>query len=238
MYAFSLAAVAIATAGLIVGMLPSIAPDLGAKLLRYYWFRLSDAIMPLMFALLVTRLVVQRDALARLVGLLGVSIAIALLCLSSLDRGRLGIPPSASHGLLGWDVDASDEQQRDSFQDWVAVCAWAHTATPEDAVFLTPRHQQTFKWYADRAEVVNWKDVPQDATSLREWYGRFRDVFPTRLGTIRVTIQYQQLRRFREEYGVDFMIVDRRVTGKNLPLVKVYPNDEETNDTFAIYELP
>ena len=103
---------------------------------------------------------------------------------------------------------------------------------------MTPRHQQTFKWYAGRAEVVNWKDVPQDAANLREWYRRFREVFPRRLGTLRVTIQYDQLRQLGEQYGVRYLIVDRRVAGKHLPLVQVYPTEFESNESFAVYRLP
>tara|TARA_R110002049_G_scaffold46487_1_gene135164 strand:- start:119047 stop:120663 length:1617 start_codon:yes stop_codon:yes gene_type:complete len=237
-YAFTLGAVAIAVVGLGVGTLPSIAPDLGAKLLRYYWFRLTDAIVPLTFALLVMRSLADRDAVTRSVATIGLVCAIGLVAAGAFDRGRLGVPPSVSNRLLGWDGDASPEQQRAVFADWLAVCDWAETATPHDAVFLTPRHQQTFKWYSQRSEVVNWKDVPQDATSLREWYRRFRDVFPRRLGTVRVTIQYRQLREFRKRYGARLMIVDRRVTGKHLPLVKLYPRGNETNETYAVYEIP
>ena len=96
----------------------------------------------------------------------------------------------------------------------------------------------TFKWYAGRAEVVNWKDVPQDAASLKEWHERFQHVYPTRLGGVRVTIRYKQLREFRERFGVRFMIVDRRMVGPKLPLVQVYPVGDETNETFGVYELP
>ena len=107
-----------------------------------------------------------------------------------------------------------------------------------DEVFLTPRHQQTFKWYAERGEVVNWKDVPQDAKNLLEWNRRFQQIFPQRLGHIRVTIRYSDLREYRRRYGVRWMIVDRRVCGDDLPLVRLYPIDGETNATFAVYELP
>ena len=107
-------------------------------------------------------------------------------------------------------------------------------------MFLTPRHQQSFKWYAHRAEVVNWKDVPQDAAALTLWQQRFDDVFPVAKGSrmIRVTIRHKTLRRYREDYGVRYLIVDRRVVGPSLPLVRVYPAGEERNDSYAVYELP
>jgi hypothetical protein len=144
---------------------------------------------------------------------------------------------------LGRDIGAPAEVQQQVFRDWLAVCRWAQLSSEEDEVFLTPRHQQTFKWYAGRAEVVNWKDVPQDAASLHEWDRRFQEIFPkwigdVPLGQVRVTIQYSRLREYREAYGVRFMIVDRRVTGQNLPLVQLYPTESEPNDTYAVYELP
>jgi hypothetical protein len=42
----------------------------------------------------------------------------------------------------------------------------------------------------------------------------------------------------REKYGVRYLIVDRRITGDNLPLLRIYPNEPEQNETYAVYELP
>jgi hypothetical protein len=236
---FTVGAVMIAAAGLAIGVLPAYAPDLAAKLLRYYWFRLTDAVVPLAFALAAMRLVVQ-DVFTwqRAMAVLLLITAIVLVGNSSFRRGKLGVPPSASSHLLGWQTSATAAEQQQAFRDWLAVCNWARGATPADEIFLTPRHQQTFKWYAHRAEVVNWKDVPQDAASLKEWFHRFEDVFPARLGTVRVTIRYADLRRYRTQYGARFMIVDRRITGPNLPLVQLYPIAGEANKTYAVYELP
>ena len=246
---FSVGAVGIATVGLFVGTLPAYAPELAAKLLRYYWFRLADAVVPLMLAYLVTHSLLtpfspkakprggNREWHSLASGLI-FALALTLFATSSFERSLLGVPPAGSHQLLGWAPDASGEVQRDGFSDWLAVCNWVRASTPQDEVLLTPRHQQTFKWYAHRAEVVNWKDVPQDAKSLLEWDRRFADVFPRRLGRVRVTIKYADLRRYRNQYGVRFMVVDRRITGESLPLVRVYPVDEEVNDTYAVYELP
>ncbi len=242
---FTFGAIGIAMAGLLIGTLPPYAPDLAARLLRYYWFRLTDAVVPLALGLTIMRLMVDVNAATWQRGCAAsvLLIAIALVCYSTCTRGRLGVPPSVSNRLLGWDVDASPARQQHVYRDWLAVCDWARGATPENEIFLTPRHQQTFKWYAHRAEVVNWKDVPQDALSLKEWHRRFRDVFPvwrgnTRLGSIRVTIRYADLRRYRKEYGVRFMIVDRRITGPDLPLARIYPIGDQVNENYAVYELP
>ena len=148
------------------------------------------------------------------------------------------VPPSVNNRLLGWDMDADAATRRQAFEDWMAVCEWAALSTPPDEVFLTPRHQQTFKWYSGRSEVVNWKDVPQDAASLIEWKKRFVEIYPDHLGGRRVTINYRSLRDFRQRYHVRYMIVDRRVVGENLPLLRVYPTDSSDNVSYAVYELP
>ncbi|QDT13142.1 DUF6798 domain-containing protein [Stieleria marina] len=272
---FTMGAVLIAFAGLVVGSLPAYAPELAAKLLRYYWFRLTDAIVPLMLAILAASAVYRQpiffckpadsastDAASAIksptngaskngppitpkpshwgnTGSWLVLLASAtFFAMSTIKRSHLGIPPSASHKLLGWAPDATVQQQRAGFADWLAVCDWVRESTAKDEVLLTPRHQQSFKWYAERAEIVNWKDVPQDAESLLEWDHRFADVFPRRLGRVRVTIKYADLKRYRDKYGVRFMVVDRRITGPNLPLVQLYPVGKEINATYAVYELP
>ncbi|TWU31761.1 DUF6798 domain-containing protein [Novipirellula artificiosorum] len=240
MRGFAIGAMAIAMVGLLLGLLPMFDRDLAAKLLRYYWFRLTDAVVPLWVALLVVRSLCcfemktprWKFSIAILL------FAVGLFGFSSWRSIRLPVPPSASNRLLGWDSDAPPEVQQKAFRDWLSVCQWIRVATKTDAVFLTPRHQQTFKWYAERAEVANWKDVPQDAKSLIRWYERMHDVYPKRLGTIRVTIQYASLIKYREKYGVDFIVVDRRVVGDHSPLVRIYPIGDEVNDTYAVYELP
>ncbi len=237
---FTATAVGLALIGLLIGMLTTFQPDLAARLLRYYWFRLTDVAVPLLLALSLMQVLFSRTSLAALrVGSFAcLLLSVAAIGWSSYERMRIGVPPSASHRVLGWDVEAPPRTQQRTFRDWLALCRWVQVTTPEQEQFLTPRHQQTFKWYAERAEVVNWKDVPQDAASLQEWLRRFTRVFPRRLGTIRVSIQYATLDEFREEYGVRYMIVDRRVTGPHLPLVQVYPREPERNDTYAVYELP
>ena len=64
---------------------------------------------------------------------------------------------------------------------WRAACDWVAQPQniPPDAVFLTPRMSQTFRWYAHRAEVATWKEIPQDAASIVEWWRRILDMHST-----------------------------------------------------------
>lgn len=247
---------AIAIVGLGVGLLDYWAKELAARFLRYYWFRSTDAIMPITLGLgvaamlrtatccydqqashqkLVAPFRRTRFALATIVSILGLS----LFSHSFIDNLRRGIPVSARFDVITAGRMESYESQRDAFLDWQNVCNWIDQTFPDDEIFITPRHQQTFKWFAQRAEVVNWKDVPQDADSLVDWYRRFFDIYPRRLGTVRVTIRYDELNRFRDQYGARLMVVDRRIMGDSLPLVRVYPSDGTAkNATYAIYRLP
>jgi hypothetical protein len=238
---FSLGAIAIAMVGLIIGVLPSVAPEFAAKLLRFYWFRMTDSVVPLAFALAWIRIPVLGILSPAMVrarwGVLAVSLVIVGNAAWSTSQFTVMTEQGHVVSVIGMNADASEKRRVAS--DWLAVCQWVDRTMPRDEIFLTPRNQQTFKWYSNRAEVVNWKDVPQDAESLVEWSRRFYDVFPQRLGTVRVTIRYQDLKRFREQYGARFMIVDRRYSGNSLPLVQVYPiSPWEKNETYGVYRLP
>ncbi len=237
---FASGAIVIMSIGLLLGALPAIAPDLAAKVLRFYWFRLSDSVVPLCFGVIIVRLLTARKTPMpiRLVAGGIVILASAVIAYSSYERGQIAIPPSVDQRLLGLDPDASPEKQQHVFEDWVAVCEWVRTSTPRDEILLTPRHQQSFKWYAHRGEVVNWKDVPQDVSSLLQWRRRFSEVFPRRLGRVRTTFRHDGLQELQAKYGVQLMVVDRRIVGQNLPLVRVYPQADEENVTYAVYQLP
>src|SRR5690606_21157499 len=145
-----------------------------------------------------------------------------LVAVSTFNHLRSAIPIATRFDTLTYQRGVEPiAAQRQAYSDWRAVCRWVDQTLPADEVLITPRHQQTFKWYAQRAEVVNWKDVPQDAESLVQWYERFFEIYPRRLGTVRVTIRYPRLQRGRDHFGARFVIVDRRVVGPNLPLLLV-----------------
>jgi uncharacterized protein DUF6798 len=62
---------------------------------------------------------------------------------------------------------------------WADACRWIDKSgqVPADARFLTPLMGQTFKWYAQRGEVVSWKDIPQDAESMADWWQCVLDIY-------------------------------------------------------------
>ena len=64
---------------------------------------------------------------------------------------------------------------------WREMCRWIAENTEEDAVFLVPRRDESFKWYAKRANVSTWKEMPQDAASMVKWYETMNDCYSLNL---------------------------------------------------------
>lgn len=200
-------------------------PDLAARFLRYYWFRMSDVAVPIAAAVLASAFLAPRLAAgSRMAAVLaGV---LALLCglhLTGLvwERSQAPIPPS--------------DRKMEHVADWIEVCEWCRANTSPDSLFLTPRNNQTFKWRAERSEVVNYKDVPQDAESLLEWKRRMDDVFriagakglpmPAGLGQLGT----ERIRELANKYGFEYVVT----TGQ-------YPLDlpvEFRNATYVVYRI-
>jgi hypothetical protein len=125
------------------------------------------------------------------------------------------------------------------YAEWLDVCQWIADPqhTPPEARFLVPRIAYTFKWYAGRGEVVNWKESPQDAAGLHEWWRRIQEVYATGnrapqdiyFGSLaeRGAPRLQALAR---EYQADYLVT--QVSIPLLPLPVVYKND-----AFVVYKM-
>lgn len=210
-------AVVLALIGLLISLLPAVAPSLAARLLRFYWFRMTDSISSLAAAVvLAAYFYVPRG---------GVILASGVLLLCSV---LLLVPIFDNDG---------DSQEVTAEEDWLAACTWIRESTDAEALFITPRHQQTFKWYAERAEVVNWKDIPQDAKTLIEWATRINAVFPRELKREHPPLDSSSLQQLAQTYHADYLVIDRRRASNDLALPQVYPASQQENRTFAIYRL-
>lgn len=214
--------------GLVIAVAEPWYPGNIAGLLRYYWYRTSDVMLPLGVGLLITRWTAQAvlAQLSRGTYLLAGSMALVLwhLAMVMLDRG--------------WHPDPRADGKMLSSADWQHVCRWASQNTPQDAVFLTPRMATTFRWYSDRAEVVSWKDVPQDAAGVVGWWQRVRDVHgyvPHRDWAYwRPSLSSaspEELSRLARKYGATYVITESLPP---LPLELVSP----PNASYSIYRLP
>ena len=163
-----------------------------AVLLKFYPFRTFDALLPivngLLLALVWQRLMADRWKRAALV--IGVVCCGLPFVAAILKRGS--VPPGYTP---------------DQFAEWQAACAWIQTQTPPDTLWLTPRESFAFKWLAERAEYVCYKDCPQDAAGILEWNRRlwWLNHWTLKSSTDGV-YNRPELAELRAETGCDFIV--------------------------------
>lgn len=217
----------IASMGTIIALVTAGRPELAASLLRFYWFRLSDALLPLGAAMTAVALVLrwrqQRPMVAN----------IMTICLITVGGWHLADRTTAQLATPRPPADAADKVT--DYEAWCDVCRWIRQNTPPGTVWLTPRLAQTFKWRAQRGEVVNWKDITQDPADIVEWWHRIRAVHGTVEGGLpryRETLAEQGARRLGQlaaQYGADYCLT-RGEPRLDLPLVY-------RNRTYAVYRI-
>jgi hypothetical protein len=216
--------------------------DFAANLLKYYWYRLSDAALPIGAAVaLVAWIVGLRARRPRTAAWLLVAVTIvagANLAVTNYAH-RADLRP-ASRIQMTKEQNLSPEQAAYAFDQWRRACEWVARNTDPGVCFITPRPQQTFKWYAGRSEVCSWKDVPQNAVSVVEWWRRQQEVYPRPVVHRGLCAHgEEELTRLANKYGADFIIVDRNTSARPLLLPRVYPSDYEvTRPIYEIYRVP
>jgi len=240
--------VSISLVGLLIdATLSTKRPDIAANFLRFYWFRWSDIAVPLAwtitfwvafqrgnFALEPTGRLRPTELGSYLFGLLFIAICslFGLHAQHNLERKY----PEADE----WIVQSTGPYPvtGDRYLDWLAVCRWIDENTPTDSLWLTPKYQQTFKWHAGRAEVVAWKDVPQDNASVVEWYHRVQRCSPPRdaAGQVREWTT-EELIELAKAYRFEWILLDRTYQQTPPRLEIMYPINIE-NRSFAICRIP
>jgi hypothetical protein len=245
---FVLTTIGLALVGVICDQALLEQPQLAAKLLKYYWFRLGDAVVPVTVALMTTMVVVTAYQRQPKVGswllLVAVLVAGGNLVDVCYRRSQLRLPgsflqPHPMDVVMAPGSRASEISASELFDHWLAATRWIEQNTPKEARFLTPRRQQTFKWYAQRPEVVNWKDVPQDAAAVVAWREAMDEVYPPATGRFDLAAHRpDELRRLAEKYNVQYVLLDRRLAGRSLPWPRVYPAFDEENPAYEVYLVP
>jgi hypothetical protein len=230
--------VAIGLAGMAIFLTTQTNAELAAKLLRFYFFRLSDAFVPLAAALtlgvLLVRLQPKRPRVAAGLLIAAVLIATGGIGHRYIDR-RLDFRPGADRQSLTRFADPQETQA--AHVAWRRMGEWVRENTPPDALFLAPRAQQTFKWYAQRPEVVTWKDVPQDAQALVEWRRRFDDIYGP-VGSRGLTVYSDnELLDLARKYGIKYIVIERSRATRTLGFERVYPEASYENLYYEVYRL-
>ena len=121
------------------------------------------------------------------------------------------------------------------YDSWVDVCEWVAEHTPPDALFVTPRLNCSFKWRTGRPEVVNRKDIPQDAAGIVEWSRRLKDIYTVKFAGEDQTVDSvgalgaDRVRELAKKYHARYVLSDR---AQLLKLPVAFRNDE-----YVVYRI-
>lgn len=232
--AFREAALSISLVGCLIALAEPLAPDLAIGLLRYYWFRLADVVVPFTLAASAAAVLMDDGVCARILPgrpafVRGLVVAALVLDLGLQSRhwplpGRSGPQCRADTK-----VDAAA---------WADVCGWVKDHVPPGSRFLTPRGAASFTWRTGLPEVVAWKNSPQDAVSLLEWRRRILACFSAdgRLVDMErstAALGAARMRDVADRYAADHAIVPLDVAGLDaLPFERLHANAR-----YAVYRL-
>jgi len=217
----------LAALGIVIAATLQNSPEWSARVLRFYWFRSSDVLLPVGLALLAPQLLgwVKWPAVLRGAACVGAGLAAVVMVWQNVNL----ISPRGDK--FTYDV-----------ADWRAVGRWVQENTRPTAVFLTPAATGTFKFYAERGEVATWKDVPQDAPRVVEWWQRMQTIHAAdkerkppepSVGRWRLslgTLGSARLRQLATQFGADYIVVVKLKEVPPLELPLVYENGH-----YAIY---
>jgi hypothetical protein len=237
-----IASLAISATGLLIAALRPLDPAAADQLLRFYWFRSADGIVPLVAAVLVVDWLRWGEA----------SNAVR----SPQRKGAVVAAMTLLVAVLGWDLASQREHwpaegdaaicRGDRHVDavaWRETCGWIQENTSADAVFLTPRGAATFTWWAERAEVVSWKNMPQDPESVVAWRQRIFDLFSPEGGDSlqglersTAALGEERVNRVAAVYGADYIVVPQKVVEKQGEPLPSHERVHE-NEGYAVYRL-
>jgi hypothetical protein len=246
---FVSAAMGIAMVGFFLAAIASLGPTTtqsdnlaiqsATVMLRFYWFRLSDIAVPIGVSLVglqfLARLVAARKPSVRWIG---VGLSVLVLYDGWNQAQHFSNPLDTGHRMTRADRDDSLDDAVD-IDNWREVCLWAADKTPPGTIFITPMNSSTFKWYSGRDEVATWKDMPQDARGVVEWWRRINELFATgnqdpdyRWRKSLAELNPEQLRALGAKFGAQYVIVPKLPESPRL-----YPSAAYSNSSYAVYQL-
>jgi len=249
---FVLGCVLIALTGITIELITHRNSFICSSWMRYYWYRMTDCIVPLGFAMTLAtwianhdvppdsspgedqpavekhgRLPIGAEGQALVISLLLITVSVtATFWVNSKDRRA----PADKQGRI---VGRSRAEQQQDDRDWKATCAWCRENTSSDTLFLTPVFNQTFKWYAGRPEYANWKDIPQDSQSIMQWRERRKAVGLLGLYRLREKPTTDEIRTWAKQQSIDYIIIDRHYGEVSWELRVTH-----SNDSYVIFRVP
>ena len=212
-----------------------------AGLLRFYWFRLSDFSIPAATAMsscavIYVWLSTDRRVLTRLSCFVFVGCIVAATGLLIAEKFTDPRPRADVRSLPSYDDDR--KKTMDTYHNWTKVCRWIAANTPTSATFITPHEQQTFKWYAGRAEVVCRKDIPQDSEGILQWKQRLAVLYEPQRYYEEGLMWYtdEELKEIATHYQATHLLVPQRcVDLRPSTLKQIYPEDRSEKSTYVVF---
>lgn len=189
-----------------------------AFLLKFYPFRLIDVLIPVTASILAVVLwkeKVQPAWTAR--NKLDSRAAVAVLVVGAFLAGYA----TRQKTPAGYSVA--------HFAEWKDACIWIQENTHPDSLFVTPREAVGFKWYAERAEVVCYKDCPQDGAGILEWRQRLRDLGWMRPVQLERALEPSDLQWLKQHFTATHLITRDHVVDGQTPVFE--------NDVWRVYDL-
>lgn len=188
-----------------------------ASLLKFYPFRLVDVLLPATAAITLTTCLTptmqRRLAIPGLAAILATAFAVAVLAIS------YGVRQDTPAGYSTKD-----------YRTWKEACAWILDNTSPDSLFVTPRESAGFKWYAERAEFVCYKDCPQDGAGILEWRQRLRDLGWMRPIQLQRPLKPSDLRWMEGHMKMTHLLTRDHFVTDHSPIYE--------NEVWRIYDVP
>jgi len=223
----------LACIGLLLGAGPRPASEMPLyafrmSLLKFYPFRLFDALLPLAVSVSILisihqRFLDTRDSVAKPHRFSESSKNAIIVILS------LGLFTSVLYSA--WLVPPIHKMSPAQRKDWIDACHWVNLHSPQTALFLTPVHESDFKWYAQRPEYVTFKDCPQDASGVVEWNRRLKYLRKWGQEYYNEGFDDRALSTLKQKTNITHLLVKR--LGPFTTIKPIYQNQ-----TYKVYKLP
>jgi hypothetical protein len=211
------------------------------SLLRFYWFRFPDVMVPFLSMVLIALLL---NGIANLnfinyprfpkslywtqwILRIGLPVLFVIYAFLLVAESRIYLQGKYQRGL-----------KRSQTKTQVAL-EWIRENTEEDAVFLVDPLMNEFYVYANRARFISFSHPPQSAAELLEWYRRLTLIngnqtpsIPPNRGDMQANfanLDPGTIQQLANEYGVSYYLGQ---AGKQLPFDLVYQDD-----SFALYRV-
>jgi hypothetical protein len=150
------------------------------RLMRYYWFRASDAWVPLGCALAIGHCTERLESFSKRIfqlSFIGLTLVTGYGLSLHVAHWPFTVPFIHQAASYGRNDTGATKEHTDKFYK---MCLHIRDHLPESANsrFLIQHNLRTFRWHANRADVGNHKDIPQDARSIASWQLMIDTLFP------------------------------------------------------------